>query len=72
MHSLCSKSSLCVTDENVLVTLFTKYLEHRAGLPPLPEEDPLLDWKVNGKDSKSAALIDKVLDEDEKAKRKEK
>lgn len=38
----------------------------------MPEEDPLLDWKVNGKDSKSAALIDKVLDEDEKAKRKEK
>jgi hypothetical protein len=72
MHSLCSKSSLCVTDEKVLVTLFTKYLEHRAALPALPEEDPLLDWKVNGKDSKSAALIDKVLDDDEKAKRKEK
>ena len=41
MHSLCSKSSLCVTDERELVTLFTKYLEHREALPPLPEDDPM-------------------------------
>ena len=45
MHSLCSKSSLCVTDEKELVTLFTKYLEHREALRPLlPEEDPWRDW----------------------------
>ena len=45
MHSLCSKSSLCVSDEKELVTLFTKYLEHREALRPLlPEEDPWRDW----------------------------
>ena len=44
MHSLCSKSSLCVTDEKELVTLFTKYLEHREAIRPLlPEEDPMQD-----------------------------
>jgi hypothetical protein len=70
MHSLCSKSSLCVTDEKELVTLFTKYLEHREALPLLPEEDPWLDWKTNGKDSKNAQLIDQLLSEEEKEKRK--
>lgn len=72
LHSLCSKSSLCVTDEQELVILFTKYLEHRAALPLLPEEDPWLDWKMNGEASQSAHLIDKVLDNDEKEKRKAK
>lgn len=70
MHSLCNKSSLCVTDERELVTLFTKYLEHREALPLLPEEDAWLDWKMNGKDSKNAQLIDQVLSEEEKEKRK--
>lgn len=44
MHSLTSKSSLCVSDEKELVTLFTKYIEHRDGIRPLlPEEDPKND-----------------------------
>jgi hypothetical protein len=45
MHSLCSKSSLCVSDEKQLVTLFTKYIDHRDSIRPLlAEEDPKLDW----------------------------
>jgi hypothetical protein len=44
MHSLCNKSSLCVSDEKELVTLFTKYIEHRDAIRPLlAEEDPKSD-----------------------------
>jgi|TARA_B110001450_G_C17521949_1_gene440961 hypothetical protein len=50
MHALCSKSSLCVTDEGELVTLFGKYLDHRDAevKTKLPEEDPEVDWELNG------------------------
>ena len=45
MLSLCSKSSLSVSDEKKLVDLFAKYIKHRETIKPLlPEEDPWLDW----------------------------
>lgn len=73
MYSLCSKSSLCVTDEGELVTLFTKYLAHRDALPLLAEEDPMRDWELNGMnmDAKHAELIRKVLLPEEMTKKLE-
>ena len=33
-----------MSSEKVLSELIVKYLKHRDSLPPLPEEDPSLDW----------------------------
>jgi hypothetical protein len=65
MHSLCSKSSLCVTDEKELVTLFTKYLEHREVIRPLlPEEDPAQDcWSHLTEEEKAKRETDKKEEE---------
>ena len=79
MHSLCNKSSLCVSDEKQLVTLFTKYIAHRDAIRPLlPEEDPWLDWthlspeEIEGrKKAKEEAGVATAAKKEEEAKAKE-
>ena len=80
MHSLCSKSSLCISDEQKLVTLFTKYIEHRDAIRPLlPEEDPKSDIEkyltpeeIEGrKKAKEEAKVAADAKKDEEAKAKE-
>ena len=71
LKSLCSSNQLCISDEKELVTLFERYLEHREGLPLLPEEDPSKDWSHLTPEEKEAR--EKIAKEkaDEEAKTKE-